>query len=129
MQNLRPLNTNLTSDIQELRALANDADERRFFDDYIRTDAGVFNNCLLIGKSDPYNVNNQKKCIYRNPSQHIINFPSQLASAEFLVYRNVKYYSSTAIMVTLLECYPGIGRVYVNFYSGTWTGWKLIAAP
>lgn len=103
-----------------------DQDQKRFFDDYVATDASKFNNAYLLSLSSKYGANNQKKAIYRSPSQAIQNFPSALATAEFLVFRDVKYFSSTAILVTLTECYPMLGRTWVSFYSGTWTGWVQI---
>ena len=112
--------------ITTINSALDDQDQKRFFDDYVATDASKFNNAYLLSLSSKYGANNQKKAIYRSSSQAIQNFPSALATAEFLVFRDVKYFSSTAILVTLTECYPMLGRTWVSFYSGTWTGWVQI---
>lgn len=104
----------------------NDQDSKRFFDDYVSTDASKFNNAWLIDLNNKYGKNNQKKAIYRSLSQPIQSFPSELAQAEFLVFRDVKYFSSTAVLVTIVECYPMLGRTWASFYSGKWTGWVQI---
>ena len=52
-----------------------------------------------------------------------MNFPNVISNVEFLVIRNVKYFSSTAILIVLTECYPQLGRTWVNFYRSSWTGW------
>lgn len=54
---------------------------------------------------------------------NIMNFPNVISNVEFLVIRNVKYFSSTAILIVLTECYPQLGRTWVNFYRSSWTGW------
>lgn len=85
-----------------------------------------FTNILTISPEEKNSANQKKYAIYQNPTIGILDdMPLPLRNVESFIYRDISYYDTNHVLVTLTEAHPVPGRVWTAFYDyGTWRGWK-----
>lgn len=87
-----------------------------------------FTNILAISPEEKNSANQKKYAIYQNPTIGILDdMPLPLRNVESFIYRDISYYDTNHVLVTLTEAHPVPGRVWINFYNtGNWEGWRCI---
>lgn len=56
------------------------------------------------------------------------NVPASRAAVNWIGYRRVIWISANCILVEILEMAPESGRVWTNYYNGSWSGWRYTAS-
>ena len=93
---------------------------------FLEKNTNEFSNFLRIDLTNKFSAVNLRLSIYHPPGHVVTNSPIP-NDTEYLVYREVFYHNSNAVLVKLTQAYPETGKTWVNFYNGkTWSGWKVI---
>ena len=93
---------------------------------FLEKNTNEFSNFLHIDLTNKFSAVNLRLSIYHPPGHVVTNSPIP-NDTEYLVYREVFYHNSNAVLVKLTQAYPETGKTWINFYNGkTWSGWKVI---
>ena len=101
------------------------------FEEMASTDGSSFGKNFLGVSTATQHHNYHKRATFTLTSSTLSSFSNippalsaKAASATVVGVREVYYRSSTNILVKVTELYPNSGHVYVNWYNGSWLGWK-----